>query len=55
MSERAEEFAKSDWLKWAEFELEQRDPVDALNDAEALLAWAQKRADDVFALHGGRS
>lgn len=43
---------QSSWLREAKFSLLQRDPVDALNDAEALLIFAQKRLDALLSQHG---
>ncbi len=40
-----EDLAKSNWLKQAEVDLARRDPVDAVNDAEALLAICEARLD----------
>lgn len=40
--------AESYWLKKAKIELLERDPVDALNDAEALAKFAQGRLDALF-------
>jgi len=39
------------WLKKAVVELERRDPVDALGDAEVLLDFCRKRAQEV-GVHG---
>jgi hypothetical protein len=39
------DFTQSCWLRDAKTALLQRDPVDALNDAEALVRFAQKRLD----------
>jgi hypothetical protein len=39
------DFTQSRWLRDAKTALLQRDPVDALNDAEALVRFAQKRLD----------
>ncbi|WP_299969328.1 hypothetical protein [uncultured Roseobacter sp.] len=36
---------KSDWLRNAKTTLLLRDPVDALNDAEALVAFCRQRLD----------
>ncbi|WP_226554837.1 hypothetical protein [Celeribacter naphthalenivorans] len=37
------EATQSHWLRQAKADLLQRDPVDAVNDAEALVVFAQKR------------
>lgn len=39
------DFTQSRWLRDAKTALLQRDPVDSLNDAEALVRFAQKRLD----------
>ena len=39
---------KSFWLRKAKFNLLQRDPVDAVNDAEALARFAQGRLDQLL-------
>lgn len=36
---------QSNWLKRAKADLLMRDPVDAVNDVEALLLFAQQRFD----------
>ena len=36
---------ESHWLRQAKIDLLRRDPVDAINDAEALAAFATKRFD----------
>ncbi len=41
---------QSTWLRQAKADLSRRDPVDAINDAEALLDFAQRRLTSVF--HG---
>jgi hypothetical protein len=41
------DFSASDWLKNSILALDQRDPVDALNDAEALAELAKVRLDAV--------
>ncbi|AUQ56926.1 hypothetical protein PhaeoP66_04605 (plasmid) [Phaeobacter inhibens] len=46
------ELTQSTWLRDAKTALMQRDPVDALNDAEALVSFAQKRLDALFSGHG---
>jgi hypothetical protein len=46
------ELTQSNWLREAKSALMQRDPVDALNDAEALMSFAQKRLDALFSGHG---
>ncbi|MCE8001161.1 MAG: hypothetical protein HEP70_20225 [Rhodobiaceae bacterium] len=43
---------QSNWLREAKLSLLQRDPVDALNDAEALLMFAQKHLDSLLSQHG---
>lgn len=43
-----ERFARSSWLSKALQDMEDRDPVDALNDAEALLAACQARRDRIM-------
>ena len=40
------DLTKSRWLKQAEADLRGRDPVDALNDAEALVRFARRRLKD---------
>ena len=40
--------AESFWLRDAKVALLQRDPVDALNDAEALVRFAQGRLDQIL-------
>lgn len=40
--------AESFWLRDAKVALLQRDPVDALNDAEALVRFAQGRLDQLL-------
>ena len=40
--------AESFWLRDAKAASLQRDPVDALNDAEALVRFAQKRLDQIL-------
>lgn len=42
---------QSTWLRDAKASLLLRDPVDALNDAEALTAFAQARLDALLAEH----
>jgi hypothetical protein len=44
-----ESYAASSWLKDAADELDARDPVDALADADALAALAKSRVDGLFA------
>lgn len=44
-----EDPATSDWLRYAAISLVTRDPLDALGDAEALLALAAARADAALA------
>lgn len=39
---------ESFWLRKAKLDLLQRDPVDALNDAEALVRFAQGRLDQLL-------
>lgn len=39
---------QSDWLKTAKLALLQRDPVDALNDAEALEKFARARLAEIL-------
>jgi predicted SAM-dependent methyltransferase len=45
------EDTQSSWLREAKAALLQRDPVDAVNDAEALAMFAQKRLDALLAQH----
>ena len=40
--------AESLWLRNAKIALLQRDPVDGLNDAEALVRFAQGRLDELL-------
>lgn len=40
--------AESVWLRSAKIALLQRDPVDAVNDAEALVRFAQGRLDQLL-------
>jgi len=42
------EMVESVWLRAAKTALLQRDPVDALNDAEALVRFAQGRLDQLL-------
>lgn len=43
-----EQMTESKWLKGAKEALMQRDPVDAINDAEALVAFARDRLDKLL-------
>ena len=43
---------ESYWLKQAKIDLLQRDPVDAVNDAEALVRFTQKRLDALMQEYG---
>jgi len=45
-AERGE--TESFWLRQAKLDLLQRDPVDALNDAEALARFAHGRLDELL-------
>jgi hypothetical protein len=47
MTRRAAETSDTEsfWLRKAKLDLLQRDPVDAVNDAEALVRFAQARLD----------
>ncbi|WP_375262497.1 hypothetical protein [Palleronia sp.] len=44
-------FAESYWLKKAKIDLLQRDPVDALNDAEALVRFMHQRLEAMLREH----
>ena len=44
--------SESNWLRIAKASLLDRDPVDALNDAEALLSFAQERLSNVLSQAG---
>lgn len=39
---------QSHWLREAKAALLQRDPVDAVNDAEALVRFAQRRLEEIL-------
>lgn len=43
------EFTQSRWLREAKASILLRDPVDAVNDAEALMRFAQARLDELLA------
>lgn len=48
---REVDFAQSHWLKKAKAELMQRDPVDAVNDVEALLKFAEANLQRILSKH----
>lgn len=48
MASQPERFARSNWLSKALADMEARDPCDAVNDAEALLASCQARLDRIM-------
>lgn len=47
-AEDERKLAESFWLRDTKFALLQRDPVDALNEAEALIRFAQGRLDQLL-------